>query len=292
MKILEEVISQYLDKCITLKEASDKTIEAVYKNPFYFRLEKMQEDDRSDFILYLYSKTEQIIQSYKPELSSFRTYLASFIKSMLRSWMKIKYRKEAQSKAIEDYALTEFTVSVSDTEEEYEIENDSYIKNFSEMPLRVRQYLRTCLKKIPDSTKIMLLALKSENFINASHIRKLHKITDIPEEKILDMFLKLQGPLYKKKLLFNHQKEIQNKSYILKKRSGLLLEKTDEQSNFFTQLEKSRDFHDEIWRNQTERLKKTRFFIPSNMEISKVLGITSDQVRRLQKCLRNLEKEV
>ncbi len=281
MKNLEEVIREYREKRITLKEMADEAIEAVFKNPCYFKLDRMHEDERSDFIMYVYTKMNQIIETYNPNISSFRTYLANFINSMLRSWLRIYFRKQAHEKAIEEYAITEYAVTVSDAEPEYEIEEHEHKQ--TPLPDNVKRYLRSCMKRIPDSTKIMMLALKSEHFINSSHIKKLQKATGIPEEKILDMFLRLQGPLYKKKLLFNHHRELQNKSYILKKRSSLLLESTGDNSYMREQLKKSKEFHNDSWKRYTDKLRRLKIIIPSNLEIAKILGISSDQIRRLQK---------
>ncbi|MCR4940303.1 MAG: hypothetical protein K5930_09400 [Treponemataceae bacterium] len=288
MKVLDEVIHQYLEAHITLKETADKTIEAVFLNPSYFRIDKMTEDDRSDFIIYIYPKIQGIIKTYNPKISSFGTYLTSFVSSMLRSWLKMNYKKQAQVKAIEDYAFSEFAINVADSEPEYEVEKSRSLKLDSEIPATLKRYLRSGLKRIPDSTKIMLLALKSEYFLNSSHIEKLQRMTGIPEEKILDMFLLLQVHLYKKKRTYDHHKELQNKSYIMKKRSNLLLDSAEENSCFFEQLKKTKEYHDSLWKKHTESLKKLKICIPSNTEITKILDITTDQIRRLQKHIKDI----
>ena len=99
MIILEEIIRLYREKAITLKEAADKIIEVIYKNPHYFMFEKMHEDQRSEFILLVYSRMEQIIQTYDPSKSLFRTFLVNAMLTIRKSMFKTFFRESAQRKA-------------------------------------------------------------------------------------------------------------------------------------------------------------------------------------------------
>ena len=287
MKQLEEIIHQYFEKRITAKEVADKSIETIYKNMCYFGIHDMDEDDRSDFITFFYSKLEQIIQFYNPSKSSFRTYLRGSINSNLMTWKKVKYKLQAKERVVEDYVIDEYTLNIADIGNEYVPEQSDY--NFEpddsvqpQIPSKIKKRLNSFCKKLPESTKLMILALKSVSYIKPSHIHKLHQLTGIEEEEILDMFLKLQGSLYKKRLLYSRQKEYQNRSYILKKKSMLLLEKTSENSCFYASLKKAIEFYDKRWKFNTERLKKSRLLTPSSAEIARVLGLEANVVRRIQ----------
>jgi hypothetical protein len=287
MKQLEEIIQQYLEKRITSKEAADKSIEKIYKNMSYFGIHDIDEDDRSDFITFFYSKLEQIIQFYNPTKSSFRTYLRGSISSNLMTWKKVKYKLQAKERVVEDYVIDEYTLNIADIENEYvtdqsdcNFEPDNSVQ--VQIPSEMKKKLNSFCKKLPESTKLMILALKSVNYINQSHIHKLHQLTGIEEKEILDIFLKLQGSLYKKRLLYSQQKEYQNRSYILKKKSMLLLEKTSENSYFYNSLKKAIEFYDKRWKFNTERLKKSRLLTPSCAEIARVLGLEANIVRRIQ----------
>lgn len=287
MKQIEEIIQQYLEKRITLKEATNKTIEKIYMNMPYFGIHEMDEDDKSDFIMFVYSKLEPVLQSYNPQKSSFRTYLRSFVQSYLLSWSKIRYKKEAKEQAVKDYVIEEYAFNIADIEEEYANGSNDYAlesdcNTQAKIPTTIKNQLNACCKNLPEATKLMILALKSANFIRAPHIHKLHQLTGIDEEEILSTFLKLQGSLYKKRLRYARKRELQNKSYILKKRSLFLLEKTKEDSYFYSSLKKAIEFHDKRWKMHTEKLKKSRLLTPSCMEIARVLGLQAHLVRRIQ----------
>jgi len=288
MQQIENVIQQYMEKSITLKEAVDKTIEKIFKNMQYFGIKELDEDDKSDFITVVYTKLEHVIKTYNPEKSSFRTFLRGYIRSYFSSWLKGKCKRQAKSHAVEDYFIEEYEFHAADVEEAYSVDNEnrefySETSKEAKIPKKVRTDLNSHLKKIPESTKVMILALKSASFIKPSHIRKLHEITGIDEEKILSMFLQLQGSLYRKKLLHTQQKEMQNLSYILKRRSLILLEKANKDSFFYNSLKKAVEFHDKRWKANTERLKKSKLLTPSCSEIARVLGLETSVVRRIQK---------
>ncbi len=288
MQQIENVIQQYIEKSITLKEAIDKTIEKIFKNMQYFGIQELDEDDKSDFITVVYTKLEHVITTYDPKRSSFRTYLRGFIRSYFSSWLKGKYKRQAKSHAVEDYFIEEYEFHAADVEEAYSVDNESH-EIYSEpqpdnkISKKAKSELNTHFRKIPESTKVMILALKSANYIKPSHIRKLHEITGIDEDKILSMFLQLQGPLYRKKLLHTQQKELQNLSYILKRRSLLLLEKANKDSFIYNSLKKAVEFHDKRWKANTEKLKKSKLLTPSCSEIAHILGLETNVVRRIQK---------
>ena len=285
MKQIEDVIQQYISKKITLKETIDKTIEKIFRNMPYFGIQEMDEDDKSDFITSVYTRLEQVIKSYEPDKSSFRTYLRGFVHSYYLSWTKQKFKKQANISAIEDYVTEEYEFFAADVEEEYTAEVDK--KATHQESLEVKKKLQTSLKKIPDSTKLMILALKSANFIQPAHIHKLHLLTGIDEQKIFNMFLQLQGSLYKKKRMYAQQKELQNQSYILKKRSLLLLEKANKDSFLYRSLKKAVKFHDKRWRLNTEKLKNSKLLTPSSSEIARILGLQNSVVRRIQQLAQN-----
>ena len=281
MGALEEIVKKYRHGDITLKQAADKVMEIIFKNPRYFFMGNMPEDCKSEFILRVYTKIEHIIKTYNPSKSLFRTYLVFSMQPIRRSLYKAYFQNMAENKAYEEYAAEECSMYAAEDEPEYGDNLKQLDRN--KIPENVKVYLTSCLPKMPDATKIMLLALKSEHFITSEHISKLHNVTGINEDKILDMFLKLRGTLYQRKKSYYHHKELQNKSYILKKRSVFLLETVEKKSNLYEIIEKSKRFQNETWKNQMEKIKSIRTITPTNTEIARILGISCDQIRRLQK---------
>ena len=288
MEVFEEIITMYRENQISLKEAADKVIGVIYKNPLYFKLDKMTEDQRSDFILRIYSKAEQIIKAYDPSKSLFTTYLATSMMTIRKSQYKSLFKEAAQQKACEEYAEEEYLLNVADEESEYTIEQKPIDRR--KLPDDVRAYLTSCLPKIPDSTKIMMLALKSEHFITAEHIHKLHAVTGLKEKEILEMFLKLRNTIQKKKESYIHRKELHNQSYILKKRFSFMLENMDKKTNYYETIKKSNKYQEKNWKKQTEMIKSANSIIPSNSDVSKILGISDPQIRRLQNFIEGFEK--
>ncbi|MBO4705242.1 MAG: hypothetical protein J5647_05845 [Spirochaetaceae bacterium] len=281
MEALEETVKKYRNGDITLKQAADKVMEIIFKNPRYFYMGNMPEDCKSEFILRVYTKLEHIIETYDPSKSLFRTYLVFSMQPIRRSLYKSYFQNMAENKAYEEYAAEECSMCAAEEDIEYGENLKQLDRNT--IPENVRIYLTSCLPKMPDATKIMMLALKSEHFITSEHISKLHNVTGINEDKILDMFLKLRGTLYKRKKSYHHHKELQNKSYILKKRSMFLLETVEKKSNLYEIIENSKRFQNETWKKQMEKIKSIRTITPTNSEVARILGISGDQIRRLQK---------
>ena len=138
----------------------------------------------------------------------------------------------------------------------------------------------------------MMLALKSEHFIKPQHIHKLHKVTGIKETEILDMFQRLRNTLDKRKMNYIHHKELQNKAYILMKRTSFMLDNIKDKTKLYDSLKSATHFHNETWKRHTEILKSLHTIVPTNGDVSKILGLSDPQIRRLQSFIEGFERTV
>lgn len=286
MQELEKVIQLYRDGVISEKEALNRTIEAIWQNPQYFKINRLQEDNLSDFIIYLFPRIERSLSIFDPELSSYRTFISGIVTSCLRTWYKNHYKKKAQRMAIDEYSIEEYMLEAAEAEESYNPEHNLEDKiQLDDIPEEAKKFLFSMHRKIPPVTKIMVLMLKSQHYLTPSLIGKISKATGVKEEKLLDMVLIIKQKVFRKEKDLSHNKEMQNMSYILKKRSELLLNSINSESHIYENIKLSNKHQDEHWKLSSRTLRSSGGVAPKNIDIAHMLGLTPAQIRRLQKTI-------
>lgn len=270
---MEKALADYKNGTLSDKETVNVILTTIFKNRSYFCLEKLDEDNFSEFLLYLQERLPRFLDEYNPERSKFRTYLRKLCITQLRSWYRKFYRQYARDMALTTYAIEENMTQLlaDDPEEQFCAAQDDESKE-------LKQYLSKINRRIPVQTKIMMLALKCASFLTPVHIEKICKIAEITEEELYEKLEIINRNLDEKLERQKHLIQLQNEAYIIKKETSIQMSILNPESSNYHMAEISCEYHDKLWKKRMERARNSHDMYPTNTLVSEVLDIPIGQV--------------
>ncbi len=275
--VVNDVYQELSKGCICVSDASKKIIECIFRAPHKFGLSHMEEDEKSEFLLFIFTHLEKIIDNYTETLSSFSTYLTNVIVNLRKSWYREYYHSIARHKTVKYFLEKEKSYFASDIEEKYELERE--YNNDREAYTSVEVY------------SLLVLALKSCYYLTPSHISILSKKTGFSEETLYALKEELDSKLTKKIEKHSLESEKINGMYIKKNSCQLELMCIDQNSTIAKRLEQKQMFYTKTWKNHISKLRNFSPVKPSNKQIGEVLHIQEHLVMRLLGEVKKLEKK-
>ncbi len=292
----------------------------AYMNPARFGLLNLDEDSRSDFLLYfLQYKTQTLIENYNPKISPFGAYIYKTIQTAILTYNKKMSDKKNYDKiffmdSFCDYQtkMEEYENSVTkiaSNQESFNCKNQIKIKthelqnskneNFV-IPLVFKQLFTKAPHRltITDSHQrklkrgLLILALKSAWYISDSQIQKVSKICSIPPDVLTESVCHLKSKLITKALNRQTIENNRNRAYCFIHNYRMQLENLDTNHDYLksNKLKKKLDFHIANWEKKTKFLSNGRLKIaPSNSEIASVVGLSSRFVSFYMRKLQEMD---
>lgn len=282
MKEMEKAMIEFKKGNCSEQETLNAILTAIFKNRSYFGLEKLDEDNFSDFLLYLQERLPRFMDFYNPERSRFSTYLRKICSTQLRSWYRRFYQNYARDMALTTYALEEKMLDITSNEPEEQFSTDT-----DKPDKELTDFLSHLNRKIPVSTKIMMLALKSASFLTPIHIRKICRMTEISEDELYEKLDVINKNLDARLKRQEHLIQLQNEAYIMRKESGIKMSILNPESSNFHNAELSHEYHDKLWKSRLERSRTSHDVYPTNTLISEVLNIPIGQVTHILSVVRD-----
>lgn len=282
MKELEKAMEEFKKGMKSEKDTLNVILSTIFTNRSYFCLEKLDEDNFSDYLLYLQERLPRFMVQFDPSRSKFCTYLRKICNTQLRSWYRHFYRKYARDMALSTYALEE-KMTFSDA---YDPE-----EQFSAYPtpesMELTNFLKRVNRKIPLQTKIMMLALKSASFLTGTHIQKICQLAQITEDELYEKLDVINKNLDEKLERQKHLIQLQNEAYIIKKESDIQMTILNPESSHYRDARLSRDYHEKLWKSRLERSHDTHDVYPTNTLVSEVLDVPLGQVTHVLSAVRD-----
>ena len=196
---VEEFPELVEERLITKENAIKKIAEDMYKKPFRYGLLSYDEDFRSEIILRFIQRGEQIFERFKRGKASFRSFLFSYIYSLI-----ITERRRIKKKYMEEKTITEYTSS-----EDF-ITNDELEKRFF-IAEKKQQYaalqnneiwknltIRNNPKQKKSAKAALILALKSSYYVTTEQIEEVAEHCKLEASEIQRMIDELNSKIYKK----------------------------------------------------------------------------------------------
>lgn len=282
MKEMEKAVLDFKKGLCSEKDAVNAILSAIFNNKQFFCLEKLDEDNFSDYLLYFQERLPRFLELYEPERSRFSTYLRKLCATQLRSWYRQFYRKYARDLALTTYALEEnlTTLITEDPEEQFSLLDDQPNKEMTD-------FLKQVNRKVPLQTKIMMLALKSASFLTNAHIAKICRLAEITEDELYEKLEIINRNLDAKLERQRHLIHLQNEAYIIKKESDIKMSVLNPESANYHNAEQSRDYHEKIWKSRMERSRVSHDVYPTNTLVSEVLDVPIGQVTHILSVVRD-----
>ncbi|MGN0740668.1 MAG: hypothetical protein ACI4LX_10910 [Treponema sp.] len=296
-------------KEMSVQEACIQVYRILYMNPARFNLQDLDEDTRSDFLLYfLQYKAEKIVNTFNPEIALFGSYIFFTIQLAKITYIKAMTRKK-------NFEKTYFKDSVHNFYDMQEYAEKSVTKIADKIPSYVPSktqgqiphlVYRRLLEKQPHrlSTKdsqerklkigVLLLALKSAWYINDEQINKVSQICEIPADVLTDSVCTLKAKLINKSLNRKKIEEARNRAYYFVNDYKMRLAKGEDSvsETSFKIFKKRLSYHTNSWKVKTKNLQSGMARIsPTNSEIAAVLGSNDRWVSIYLAKIKNMNLE-
>lgn len=303
---INEVYLKLSENKITREEASREIIELIFKLPFIFGLQKLDEDELMDFILFEMDRIDSVFTSFNKDLCSFSSYLYKNVTFNYMTW-KRNYKKNRNSdyfledNLISDYEEMEDLYDKSETQVIYELPEDeklleitSFTKKFKNLKTDAKgkniSFAKVEQLKTIQREGTLYSALKNCNTIDDDMISKISIITEIEEDKLKIIIKKLREITAEKCLKQKLAIERRNVNYYYKSRCQKELAQISKDSLRWFELQEKLNSYTRRLERQNKKLKENPYAIcPSNRLIAEVLKINE---RHVQYVLKKYEENM
>ncbi|MCR5401617.1 MAG: hypothetical protein K6E78_08495 [Treponema sp.] len=315
---IEKLPLMVQEKVISEKEALDFIIGEVYKNPWAFGVYPSNPEIIGELYIKICSIKSALFNNYKPNTSTFKTYLIGLIKIVIKSINREVKNAAEKETTICGIQETEYEVKLENYEKdefEYKITHfKPYVSSkYDKAPYAQKNKIDALpasisgpvykkdedLKIILDSSLekkkklTLILALKSSYYLSAENIQKVADYCNIDKEKLENVVESLKNTM--KKRITKYEKYIKNRDYSFYQHRKLLsriVNGSDKDEN--TDREKKLyEFHTSKWQiKNTRALEKARYLCPTNKAIEEVVNLGAKQIGYyLLRAEKILEKE-
>lgn len=271
MKLLETLYENFERGKISKEEIKKQTLEIVFKEKKYFRLYNLDNDFESEVLIMLNSQLDRILATFDSTKSSYSTYIVYVVETIKKNIYLKTVKYKSQEAALIKYASEEQESYLSEQTPEYNINKDKLNINFNKL---VNEYSS---KNLSTKLKVLVLILKSCNYLTDNHLTQLSDEYNIPIMEI-NALVKIAKKQMQNKIIKNQIMNIRkNRLYILKNRYMNQLIFLENKSLIRNQIEKSLDFTNKTLSEYNSK-NQEKAISPSNSDIGKILNIPYHRV--------------
>lgn len=272
---------------ISKKEAAMKVMEAVYTNPFRFNLQTMDEDDRSDFLIDMLPKFENLLERYEPLRSPFGAYLYYSLPGLRKTWSRRKIDNSMGQKAM-----------ASSVQDIYDYKNERILRVAS--PSSIEERFQTLLKehsmkeektKIFQKRSAMVLALKSAWYIDDKQIEKISDFCECPKDVIMDKVQTLRDGLVEKREKHDDLTKKRDRAWYFICKYRDQLSRIDKDSKAYYDNIRKLKYQLNSWKKKNNLIKKSvQRICPDNNTIAKTLNLDPHKISAYINYAKELSK--
>lgn len=260
--------NNFTEGLIDEKEGLNTVFKLIFSNKAFFGLKQLDDDEMSDFLLYIFENIKKSFSTFDSTKSSFMTYLQNIIRLNFKSWMRVNCRKHSIQRYIINYTKSEY---IEENKEPLVFSDNAAEYNETEHKKAKREYLQ--------DFQLLAVALKSSYFLTPSHISAISEKTGYSEEYIWKM--KRNVDEYMKDNYKRNETRIEkvNKSYFYRQRALEVLSKMPLNHPRYNKVYNTFIFHDKNWKNRRANIRY-RTVIPVNSYIARLLNVSESVVIR------------
>jgi len=252
-------------------QAISAIAEFVYENDRLYRLPRVSDDLRGDFLLWMYPRFGRIVDRFDPERASIVTYLKSILCLALKSFARVELARQHNEGAFEFEAATEAAATGDEYGTEVaESEAPRYPQPTGCGPrTRARKDLRT--------RKVLLLLYKSLPFIDDTLVSRVARYTGISAQRIWGTIEALNHRCAEKTDRLAQLALLRNSYYVRAHRNLCQLREVEPGTARYEALERQYAYY-------TRRLASIRKAvsrvspIPSNRALARLFGMSRTTV--------------
>ncbi|MGP1577404.1 MAG: hypothetical protein ACTTH7_08005 [Treponema sp.] len=269
---METVLHCFARGGVHKKEAAAMLFEYLYFHLNDFGFYGIDEDTRSDFLLWVQPYFETIIERYNPERALFSTYMQMSLQYHFRIFNKKRYQKAAYTAVIDaeeqyDAALTGAEDYAAEPQCEYSVSTEA-VKALQ--PLGGWRDKKTALYK----RKLLLLACKSCFFIDDALMQQIANTADIPLEHVQQFVEESKKIAQEKEQHYTQLKQKRDYYYARYKSAAIQLDTMMYMHpSIIARLEKQKAYNYERWQAFLKKISEYRR-CPSNRSLAKQFGLS------------------
>lgn len=264
---------------ISQKEAKNQLLTLIVKEPQFFGLEKLNNDDLQETICKIISKVESIFDNYdKRKNTKFSSYFQLVVRYIYQTWRKNKTNENIKYSIINN--LNKFEFFERENENIYSPEkNIENLPSISDNNQNIKYYADKVHRKTQNlKLEFLIIALKSSHVITENQINQISRFTKISKTYLLDIIEKANQKLSKRKLQINHLEKMINRDYFKLEEIKMkinLLKYGEIEKNIFQEKYKA------ITNRRNKNLEKLKSIklVPSDKIISDILKISPGKIR-------------
>ena len=255
---------------VSMDRTAKALVEYLYFQLMRFRLDGLNEDTRSDYIVWLYPRLERIIRQYDCGRAKFSTYIRWVIRLSWRTFIRERYTSEARERVYEMEETARIAESgapgcafyASEDETVTELSNSgTFLPGATAKQREIR------------ARTILLLACKSGQELDDSFIQRVSAETSWTEAALREKLEYIRLVYGRRNDLLRVSAEKRNMFYVRSLNCRYQMKYLDPGTARFETLEREYRY----CRKRFERLngdKARSVKTPSNRLLSKVLGIS------------------
>lgn len=276
MSILTIFYNRFRCGWISYQKLSNVLLEHTFHSKVKWGLGRMSEDEFSEFLIYLEKNLMGIIRNYNMSMSDFATYFSNSVVCQSRWWKQKQYEKNKRlgyGELLVNEEKSEITEAVTE-----EILDKVSLAQCEPMPV---------VSKVDNTEREMLLVLtlKSCYHITDSLVEKIAARINYDVEKLHGMILEARKSMEKKIARIEVLHERSSKAYLQRRNSIACRDFCSEENA--ARADKVFADYDKRWKRTLESIAK-QSMTPSNLVISRLLGISPRRVAKLLKLAESM----
>ena len=301
MKRLETLYQDMCDGKISVDRAQNIIIDVIYKNKCWFGLGAMEMDDLHDFLIYYMERVKNVVGSFNPNQGSFASYLYGSITNAIFSWNRRKKIKSLEEKSfglIQElyfeessgmYAVRDGHVVCQESDMRHSVEEvEEFKKRYHPVDYSDNKhytYKKGLFKDRMEKLRkeaILILILKCCYSMKPDEIEKASVLLGMDIKELSEMIAKAREEMSAKKKILDDIKMARDNAFFFKRKYSMISDSSNDayRNEIIKEKEAKKD---KKWRDKNTRLKRFRSITPSNITVSKILGMSDRHVKYIPK---------
>lgn len=154
----------------------------IHKNPFFYGIGMLSEDQRSEFLIWMRNNLQALITKFREGAVPFKNFARICVWRTVRLWLRKEVKRNARNSCLSGNLLAEFTSDPDESEDtiakSIEPAKDSRSYSSPEIPEVLSKKKKQILRNL-----IHIAACKACNEIDETMTARLAKFLEIPQKE-------------------------------------------------------------------------------------------------------------
>lgn len=298
---LEDLPQAVADKVLSKQEAANIIWAELYTKPGKYGLGLLDEDEKSDLLLYMRRYFETIFDHFIPGTVQFKTYVIGCVLNYRSNFKRFMKTKQQDQECLESFLMMNLSDSYMMFSPENNVQEspssgkgtedkeDKNEKTFEQIRNQESTNHSQKMKKIAKLTAIILL-LKACNDISDEQIDSVSEFTGVSRDLLHEAVMKMKKQTEKKTFIYSKLVEKRNNAFFFHRKYmyDMMVKESPAEPDGTEKLREKYELQTKKWENHNKKLS-VRSVSPSNKEIGKLLDLKTRTVSYYINHVRNEE---